>query len=299
MELTGLHILLTYQCTFECDHCFAWGSPFQNGVMTKKDLDLVLEQAGEIKSMRWIYFEGGEPFLYYPLLVYGVRKAAGMGFKVGIVSNAYWATSMEDARLWLEPLASLVEDLSVSSDLFHYKEKLSQQACSASQAAQELDMPVGTISIASPEPNLDQQTVGKLPEGESGVMYRGRAVEKLAGSAEKYSWQKFTECPHEDLRDPGRVHVDPLGNLHICQGISIGNLFQKRLKLICAQFNPEKYPVLKALLAGGPAELARRNGLVPLDKFADACHLCYQTRLELRPRYPECLRPDQMYGLMS
>ena len=34
MKLTGLHLLLTYQCTFECDHCFVFGSPAQTGVMT-------------------------------------------------------------------------------------------------------------------------------------------------------------------------------------------------------------------------------------------------------------------------
>ena len=34
MKLSGLHLLLTCQCTFECDHCFVWGSPWQSGVMT-------------------------------------------------------------------------------------------------------------------------------------------------------------------------------------------------------------------------------------------------------------------------
>ena len=32
--LRELHLLLTYQCTFECDHCFVWGSPFQTATMT-------------------------------------------------------------------------------------------------------------------------------------------------------------------------------------------------------------------------------------------------------------------------
>ena len=31
MKLTGLHLLLTYQCVLECDHCFVWGSPWQKG----------------------------------------------------------------------------------------------------------------------------------------------------------------------------------------------------------------------------------------------------------------------------
>ncbi len=33
MRLTSLHLILTYQCTFECDHCFVWGSPWQEGTM--------------------------------------------------------------------------------------------------------------------------------------------------------------------------------------------------------------------------------------------------------------------------
>ena len=97
MKLTGLHLLLTYQCNFECDHCFAWGSPWQSGTMTLADIRHVLEQAKEIKTLEWIYFEGGEPFLYYPILLKGVQIAFGMGFQVGLVSNSYWANSVEDA----------------------------------------------------------------------------------------------------------------------------------------------------------------------------------------------------------
>ena len=97
---------------------------------------------------------------------------------------------------------------------------------------------------------------------------------------------------------PGRVHLDPLGNLHICQGIVIGNLFQRSLKDICASYVPEKHPIVGPLLAGGPAELARRYDLAPGAEaaFADACHLCYVTRLDLRQRFPAELGPDQMYG---
>jgi pyruvate-formate lyase-activating enzyme len=128
MKLSGLHLLLTYQCTFECDHCFVWGSPFQSGVMTLTEIREVLNQAAETGTIGSIYFEGGEPFLYYPVLVQAVREAAERGFQVGIVSNAYWATSMEDALEWLRPLAGLLCDLSVSSDLYHYSQEQSRQA---------------------------------------------------------------------------------------------------------------------------------------------------------------------------
>jgi hypothetical protein len=256
-----------------------------------------LRQARETGTVRSIYFEGGEPMLYYPILLEAVRQANGMGFETGIVSNAYWATSLEDAREWLKPLAGLIQDLSVSTDLYHYDEHVSQQSRYAMQAAQELGIPIGVLSIAQPEDKeSDSPAIGQIPLGDTGVMFRGRAVEKLAPKAKKLSWDEFNECPYEDLREPGRIHLDPLGNLHICQGISIGNLLKVSLKDICDRYIPEKHPVVGPLLAGGPAELARSYGFSPEEGYADACHLCYQVRLTSRQRFPEELAPDQMYG---
>ena len=297
MKLQGLHILLTYQCNLECDHCFVWGSPWQSGTMTLSDVRNILNQALELGTIQSIYFEGGEPFLFYPVLVKGVQEAVRLGFQAGIVSNAYWATSKEDALEWLRPFAGLIEDLSVSSDLYHYDQKVSQQSKYAIEAAEELNIPLGVICVAQPEADNVLYASGKLPPGESGVMYRGRAAEKLAPRANRLPWETFTECPHEDLRDPGRVHIDPLGNLHICQGISIGNLFQTPLSQICQNYSPEGHPITGPLLQGGPAELVRRYQVSHEEGYADACHLCYSSRMLLRQQFPETLTPDQMYGI--
>ena len=299
MKLTGLHFLLTYQCNFECDHCFVWGGPWQTGVMTLEHVRNALRQAQDLGSITSVYFEGGEPFLYYPILLRAVQEAVNMGFQVGLVSNAYWAITPEDALEWLRPFAGLLQDLSVSSDLFHYKETLSQQSRNATQAANSLGIPTGTISIAQPEAANVVPAVGQLPPDESGVMYRGRAAEKLAPHLPWKSWAQFTECPHEDLREPGRVHLDPFGNLHICQGISIGNLFQTSLKEICAHFEPDAHPITGPLLAGGPAQLVSRYALQHAETYADACHLCYTARLDLRTHFPAFLLPDQMYGIVE
>jgi MoaA/NifB/PqqE/SkfB family radical SAM enzyme len=296
MQLSGLHLLLTYQCNLECDHCFVWGSPWQSGTMTLRQVRDILQQAEDLGTVEWIYFEGGEPFLFYAVLRKSVREAAAMGFQVGIVSNGYWATAEEDALECLRPLAALIDDLSISSDLYHYSEQLSPQARNAAAAAEQLRIPVGVISIAQPDAPEAAAASGQLPAGESAVLYRGRAAEKLAARAAQHPWDRFTECPYEDLRDPGRLHVDPFGNLHICQGISVGNLFDKPLREICAAYDPEAHPVIGPLLAGGPAELVRRYELTHRKKYADACHACYEARRALRSRYPEILGPDQMYG---
>src|SRR3989304_5857019 len=101
MNLRGLHLLLTYQCNLECDHCFVWGSPWQDGTMTIQDIRRILHQARDVGTIDWIYFEGGEPFLYYPILLHGVRIAAHMKFRVGVVSNGF-----NDPNETLPPLGS-------------------------------------------------------------------------------------------------------------------------------------------------------------------------------------------------
>jgi hypothetical protein len=212
MKLTGLHFLLTYQCNFECDHCFVWGSPLQTGVMTLERVRNALRQAQDLGSITSIYFEGGEPFLYYPILLRAVQDATDMGFQVGLVSNAYWAISPEDALEWLRPFAGLIQDLSVSSDLYHYSESLSRQSCNAIQAAHSLGIPTGTISIAQPE------AAGVVPPSDNspmnpGVMYRGRRRNQRPASLETLG--QFTECPHDDLREPGRIHLDPWQSAHL------------------------------------------------------------------------------------
>jgi MoaA/NifB/PqqE/SkfB family radical SAM enzyme len=298
MNLSGLHLLLTYQCNFECDHCFVWGSPWQSGTMTLRDVRHILRQAQDLGTVESIYFEGGEPFLYYTLLLNGVREAAHMGFQVGVVSNSYWATDADDAVACLEPFAGLVQDLSISSDRYHYDEALSKQANHASAAAERLGIPLGVISIAQVEARDAGAAVGQLPLGESDVMVRGRATEKLVPLSERRYWEEFADCPYEDLREPGRLHVDPFGNLHICQGISVGNLFYTSLSEVCETYDSEAHPITGPLLAGGPAELVRRYGLAHQEGYADACHLCYEARLALRARFPQTLTPDQMYGVM-
>ena len=302
MQLSGLHILLTHKCTCECDHCFVWGSPRQKGNLTLAQVENVLQQAREA-GVTSIYFEGGEPFLFYSILLKGVHKAAGMGFEVGVVSNAYWAGSVEDALEWLEPFAGLLADFTVSSDLFHCSNgTMGGRPQNALLAAARLNIPVGMISIARPGMNA-KLTHGQM-EDEGAVVFRGRAAESLVDKVPGYSWEGFDSCPHEDLREPGRVHLDPLGNLHVCQGLTIGNLFERPLKEICGQYDADAHPICGPLLAGGPAALVTEYNLPRTStseggalRYADACHLCYSARIKLRERFPEYLHSNQMYGI--
>jgi MoaA/NifB/PqqE/SkfB family radical SAM enzyme len=298
IELTGVHILITTRCLFSCEHCFVWGSPEQEDVFSLAQLKDVLKQAGAVESVEWIYFEGGEPFLYYPILRQAVKAASAMGFNVGIVTNGYWATSKQDALDWLEPLAGNVQDLSVSTDLFHFAELVSPQSRHALAAAHELDIPMGTIVCEHPDEQLGRPS-GKAGEPVEGgaIMFRGRAAAEMAPRYADSNWDCFDRCPYERLDDPGRVHVDPTGEVHLCQGISMGNLFEQPLSELITSYEPESHPIIGPLLVSGPTGLVKTYRLEHEEKYADACHLCYSARAQLREQFPLVLAPDSMYGV--
>ncbi|NIR87125.1 radical SAM protein [Candidatus Bathyarchaeota archaeon] len=298
MSLKGVHLLLTYRCDAECDHCFVWGSPSATGVMTFKDALAILSEAKKLDTVNYISIEGGEPFLFYPIMIKAMREALKLGFHVELLSNCYWATSVEDAVEWLLPVAETGNtELSLSSDLFHADSWELEEVKNAVKAAKKLGIPVGVLSVKDPRAKVPcPSEIEGAKVGLSELMYRGRAASKLLQDADKKSWIEFTKCPYEDLENPERVHVDPYGHVHVCQGISIGNALQQPFSEIIRAYDSLSHPIIGLLVKGGPALLVREFDLPHGRFYADGCHLCYDCRLHLKSRFPSILAPGQMYG---
>jgi hypothetical protein len=297
--LSEIHFLLTYRCNFECDHCFLYCSPSSPGTFTIQQVDDVLEEALKIGTINTIYFEGGEPTQYYPLLLESVRRAHQKGFKVGIVSNAYGALTEEDAHLWLDPLAKVgLSELSVSNDGFHYGDDQENPADIAERVGSQLDLISYHICIDPPEiiENPETENKGQSLIG-GGAKFRGRAADLLTEGLPTRPWRDFQECPYEDLVDPSRVHVDSYGNIQICQGISLGNFWEKPLSEIIADYHPDYHPICGPLYRGGPAELVKTLKIKHREEYVDECHLCFLSRREIIDHYPHHLTPRQVYGI--
>jgi len=114
-RLEAVHLLVTYRCTYACDHCFVWGSPEQDSTMTLAQLRDVIDQAAAA-GCTTVYLEGGEPMLVYPVVLAAARYARRAGLEVGLVTNCFWAESPDDAVVWLTPFAELgIVDLALSS----------------------------------------------------------------------------------------------------------------------------------------------------------------------------------------
>jgi len=297
--LTGLHFLLTYMCNSECDHCFLFSGPRAKGTFTLSQVRELLDEATEIGSIEWIYFEGGEPFLFYPVMLEGIRMARDRGFRVGVVTNSYFATDADDIELWLRPLCGPgIDDFRVSNDPYHYGDEQDTPAMRVREAALKLGLPVAEIHIDEPSVTTgeDEENRGKPVIGGT-TMFRGRTVDKLTAGLPQRPWKEFTSCPHEDLESPQRVHLDPYGHVHLCQGLSMGNAWDTPLSRMVTGYNAATHPVCSLLVKGGPALLAEKFGVNHEDTYVDACHFCYSVRRELLDRLPQYLAPAQVYGI--
>jgi hypothetical protein len=278
-------------------HC----SPNASGTFTLKQLQRLFGEIRRLDSVTEVYYEGGEAFLYFPLLSEGVRMARAQGLDVGTVSNGYWATGIEDAKLWLRPLIEHgLTGLSVSNDTFHYSGEGPNPAEAAFAAAEQLGMPVDTIRIDEPAV-IPASREGGAEKGApvigGNVMMRGRAVEKLTDGLPRRPWQDLTSCPHEELEHPKRVHVDSFGHVHICQGLSMGNMWKIPFAEMIESYRAQDHPICRPLVEGGPAALAQEYGVAHEDGYVDECHFCYRVRQALIDRFPEWLAPRQVYGL--
>jgi len=298
--LKGIHFLLTYMCNLECDHCFVYSKPSAKGTFTLGQIDSVLNEAIKLGSVETIYFEGGEPFLFYPVMLEGINRTRDRGFKAGVVTNAYYVTSEEDAELWLRPLHELgLSKLSISDDSFHSGDEEDTKGKVLQRAAEKLGIPAGTICIEKPAvetPTDEDGSKGEAVVG-GGAKFRGRAVEKLLEGLPLKPWKEMNECPDEDLKEPKRVHVDSDGNVHLCQGLSMGNMWETPLSDLVKNYDGESHPICGPLLKGGPALLAEKYGFKPAEGYVDPCHFCYLIRKALLDRFPEYLAPPAVYGL--
>jgi hypothetical protein len=297
LSLKGVHLLLSYKCDLECDHCFVWGNPTAKGAFHIEQVKQILTEARKLETVTYVSVEGGEPFLYYPIMLRTVQEATRLGLHVEVLTNCYWATCQEDAEAWLTPLAEAKNvELSLSSDSFHDSKGQTAEVENAVRAALNLGIKVGIIAIENPGETPSPEKIGGAKVYVSRLMYKGRAAVNLIGKALQKPWREFVKCPYENLASPERVHVDPLGYVHVCQGISIGNAWQRPFSSLIKGYEPNKNAILEPLIRGGPVALVERFGLPHQDYYADACHLCYSARCMLRDMHPDTLGPDEMYG---
>jgi hypothetical protein len=279
-SLTGIHFLITYGCSAECAHCFVWGSPDRTAAMTVDRVDGFLDEIVALGQITDVCADGGEAFEEYEVFLHFLRRATALGLSASALTNASWVETREQgAERIAELMSAGLRHLGISTDRFHQEHVPVERVDLLLEVCEEAG-----LATARMETPLES------------VMFRGRAAEKLAADMPTKPPEAFTECPHESLDAPGRVHLDCHGFLHLCQGLTLG---RGSMADTIRGFDPQAHPIVRPLLEGGPhalGRLAAERGFELAPGYADACHLCYRAREFLRDEFPDLLAPDEMYG---
>jgi MoaA/NifB/PqqE/SkfB family radical SAM enzyme len=271
------------------------------------------------QPLEWVLLFGGEPFIHYDLLRESIALAAPLA-PVLVFTNGYWATDPDTARQRLAELQAVGLDyILFSVDALHQEHTPLERVAIGIDAARELGY--STIEIdnryvgASDADNsfnqYTQEIMVRLAEvcdlsdvnvtqGPSQMV--GRAADELSS----YLATQPTlpaECPLPDylggdLCAPTGVEIHPGGWVNLCAGLALGNVQQRPLDEILADYDPDAHPIIHVLAQEGPIgllRLAQCHGYSPAGGYVDGCHLCYLVRCFLRSYYPDCLAPARVY----
>ena len=294
-----LHILLTYNCSLRCKHCYVYSDQRAPGKISLSQISHFLNDAHKIEGIVWVYFGGGEPFTQYPLLLKAVQRARNLDYRVGVETNGYFARTDEAAMRMLRPLAAMgVEDLRVSNDALHYRDPQTSPANRTLKAARRLGIPTTLVRVSIPGsislPPVDSSYADQVEEPR--FMFTGRAGDLFSESESGADPSRLDRCPRDDLADPEQLYVDAYGYVQVCPGIAIGNACVDPLNEIISGFDIDSHEILPILESKGPASLFDQYELLPLVKIIDACHACFSARKLLIDTYPELLGPRHVYG---
>ncbi len=248
--------------------------------MSAARVDEFLQQVAALDTVTEVCAEGGESFTHYDVALHLVRRATALGLSASALTNASWVTSRREAEERIaELMAAGLAHLGVSTDEWHREH-----------------VPVERVDTLLAVCEAAGLAAARMETPLEGVMFRGRAAERLAPRMAVRPPDEFTACPYEKLDAPSRIHLDCYGTLHLCQGLALG---AGSIAEVVAGYDPQRHPVVSRLLDGGPyslAQYAARQGFALAPGYVDACHLCYRAREFLRGEFPDLLKPDEMYG---
>lgn len=273
-----LNISLTERCTAACAMCVTESHPGRTGTdVTEPDLLAWLESARSIPGPAAVCAVGGEPFLMPGALELLVRWARGRGWQASVVTNCFWATSLDEAERVLGRLrAAGLTRITVSTDGFHARfvplERVDHAVAAAGRVGLQANLncvAAGGFGLRWLRRRLHSFSVlDQVEEFPCLPVGRGRALTALE-----------REVPH------GRcglivstLSIRPQGHVYACCGVGgftaplyLGHASTPLMDLIERALAD---PLVLALAIHGPRFIAELAGVSAVG--VDGCHLCYR-----------------------
>ena len=319
--MSVLKIHLTYQCTSECAHCRFRCTRAPSPAL---DRDLALEcirSLQEHNDLDLVVLMGGEPGLVPDLTYSLAAETHALGIPVRVETNAYWSTSRQAAKAFLEPLADAEASVMFSLDAFHEPyipmDRLEHAIQTAAQLEMKHNLEMPYLDVQNHSHAQDKRTDELLAELENRlerspccpiykgpILFNGRAADQLAPLVSAGRGVPAEVCDRVPWWSDGwqetadLLILDPEGYLSKGCCIAIGNVREHPAHEILSTFDARTHPILATLLTDGPLGLAQeatKMGYVLRTDYADKCHLCQEARDVLWKAYPAHLAPAQHY----
>jgi len=293
--MSNIGLVMTYKCQVACPHCVIEAGPHRKEEVS---LDNAFHWIREIADYRKghvkiLALTGGEPFYNIDNLKKISAYAESCGLLVSVVTNAYWATTEEEAVRVLQEIPG-IKMISYSADIYHQKSIPLQRVKNAINAAKKCDLPY-YISVTTENKNDEgyKQIIRELKESTNEdkivtvtTFPAGRALKNLGKidyeTSEEPPVYSCTSASSPIIFPDGKVTacIGPVIDLHSCHPLSLGDLHQNSLQEILdgAEINP----VLQAIRIWGPRKLIsmiKEKGpkeLLPMSYVKDSiCIACY------------------------
>lgn len=291
-----LVLTLGYRCNMVCKSCFIGEKLFDHETqLTYEDAIRVIESAARLQTIGTIAFVGGEPFIFYKLMLkIGAYIHAHYGCPLNVTTNGSWAKSPEAARKLLSPLRNVgLGWLMLSLDQYHLEHASLDQAMHCLNGS--LDYGINTAvqvirRVGAPtakdfkEMLTDRVDVDRIEWIENPCSAIGNAASMLG--REQLEW--YDDIPPGGCNAGEILNIQPDGEIKPCCG---SGLMAKRLSLGNAKTEDvdrqvraaETDGILNSLIAEqgprGLARLLREAGRADLVErhapFTDACYACH------------------------
>ena len=319
MKLTGITWITTYNCNLACDHCF-FETKGSKKYMDSELVDRAFVGLENTRHMFWQHLSGGEIFLDEQRL-FQIIKNIRKYFKkdIGLSTNAFWAKNEVETCQKVNQLAEMgVSGIALSADYYHQKYMSIEGPKTLARVIKQSGLKTHSyIMGARLNADIDNaETINQQSEQIADEVDQrlelpyARATERSIGKGCLINRPKKIKIPQGKCTElntclgerspfnPAMVWIDPYGNVMICYGIIIGNLYNNSLNDIIGDYSPEKFPLLQELSLEGPKTLHEialsKDNSMP-SEFYDECDVCYRSRSVLQKHYPDVLGPKECY----
>ena len=145
-------VFIDYKCNFRCGHCSVGSTPETRLRVPEKELMSQIDEIATFEGPKVIAFTGGEATLHKDLLLAAIQKANSYNILTRLVTNAWWAKTVERAREFLVPFREAgLGEFNTSFDTFHEPFVTLDTIANAVGVALDLGFRVAVGTIKEPE----------------------------------------------------------------------------------------------------------------------------------------------------